>query len=395
MNIAFRMMGGRNWSVGPIYLKNLFYALRQHSDKSTRLLLLMQSSSLDEDARRYIDFVKPDEVVMSGTIRHWTAPWVIDRMSKRLLGRDVATERLFKRHHIDAFFGYGIAYRYPGVGTVSYLPDFQYKRLPGMFSKYEAKACHDEFDEIVRHANRIILWTESVRRDFSGFFPRYVGKVRVLRPVTFIPEWIYERDLDVMRKQYRLPEKFIYLPNQFWKHKNHAIVMDAVSVLKRRGLMVYIVCTGNPSDHRHPGYFKELWENVSRLGIQQQFLYLGLIPRDHVLLLIRQSVCLLNPSLFEGWGSTVDEAISVGKRVLLSNIDAHREHEGAKMDFFDPHNKAELTEKLAEIWEKTEPGPDFVLEKLARAILPVRILAYSQSFLSIVDEAACGSGRCI
>ncbi len=149
-----------------------------------------------------------------------------------------------------------------------------------------------------------------------------------------------------------------------------------------------MVCTGYPSDNHHPGYFPDLWQQLSHWGIRDQVIYLGLIPHEHVLLLMRQSICVINPSLFEGWGITVDEAISLGKQVLISNIPPHKEQHPPKATYFNPWNVEELENKLEELWEGTDPGPDLELEKYAKEQISKRLLQYAESFVAIVKEAA-------
>ena len=77
---------------------------------------------------------------------------------------------------------------------------------------------------------------------------------------------------------------------------------------------------------------------VATSQLNEQVHYLGTVPRDDVFDLIRQSICVLNPSLFEGWGYAVDEAASVGKRILASDIAAHREQAAPACEYFDPRD---------------------------------------------------------
>jgi glycosyltransferase involved in cell wall biosynthesis len=183
-----------------------------------------------------------------------------------------------------------------------------------------------------------------------------------------------------------LPEKFIYLPNQFWKHKNHRAVFNALKLLKDCGIKPFLVCSGSLHDYRHPSYFGQLLQAISEFGIRDQIAFLGLIPRDHVYLMIRQSICVLNPSLFEGFGLAVDEARSIGKRILLSDITVHREQNPPKGVFFNPEDEEGLAQRLKEVWEDTAPGPDPELEENARRDQPVRIAAFAESFMSVVKE---------
>jgi glycosyltransferase involved in cell wall biosynthesis len=192
--------------------------------------------------------------------------------------------------------------------------------------------------------------------------------------------------LNVIKKLYNLPEKFFYLPNQFWKHKNHELVFQAVKALKEKGEKILIVCTGSPFDYRHPGYHTQLFNKVSQWNLHDNIIYLGLVPREHVLLFIRQSICVLNPSLFEGFSMTVEEAESVGKQLLISDIPVHRERKLSKVTFFNPRDCGDLMEKLNKIWHDTLPGPDIELELKARQELPNRLRSCAEAFIKIAKE---------
>jgi glycosyltransferase involved in cell wall biosynthesis len=126
---------------------------------------------------------------------------------------------------------------------------------------------------------------------------------------------------------------------------------------------------------------------VSRWNIRDQITYLGLIPHDDVLRLIRQAICVVNPSRFEGWGISVDEARSVGKRVLASALPSHIEQAPPAAIYFDPRNGEELEERMKEIWTDASPGPDRALEEAARTELPRRLTNYAEAFIAIAREA--------
>ena len=153
---------------------------------------------------------------------------------------------------------------------------------------------------------------------------------------------------------------------------------------------VFVVGSGYPGDNRHPSYFADLLQKISSWGIRDQVALLGMIPRDHIFALMRQAICVLNPSLFEGFGLTVDEARSLGKRVLLSDIPAHREQNPPKATYFNPYDFEELAEKLRMIWRDAEPGSDIELELEARQSLGERIHACAESFTSVVSEVSKG-----
>jgi glycosyltransferase involved in cell wall biosynthesis len=179
----------------------------------------------------------------------------------------------------------------------------------------------------------------------------------------------------------------VYVPNQFWMHKNHETLFRAVKILVERGVDVRVVCSGNSSDHRNLEYFATIAEKLSLWDLREHVVYLGLIDHDDALALMRQTVCVLNASAFEGWGYSAEEARSVGKQALLSDIPTHREQSPPKAAFFQPYDAGELAEKLEAIWVQSEPGPDRELEARARCTSDERMRAYGAGFLAIATEA--------
>ena len=91
---------------------------------------------------------------------------------------------------------------------------------------------------------------------------------------------------------------------------------------------------------------------------------LGFVDHRHVYSLIRQSICVCNPSLFEGWSTPVEEAKSMGKSILLSKIFCSLEQSPPGATYFDrDFSERDLSEKLSEIWSSNEEGPDLEMEK--------------------------------
>lgn len=390
MKIAFQLMGSNKWIAGPVYLQNLLSTLKIMQTESIQPSLLApinQKNVID-----YAHFIGADDLALYQIPHRWSFPWIQSVLVKKpsLTNMIMETaETALSANNIDIVFGNIISYKFRNIATISLLPDFQHRILPEMFSKKERKSRDQSFLRSIKRSNIVMLMSKTVKRDLESFAPEYASKVRVLHSVSYIPHSIYEYDIGSVLHLYNLPEKFIYLPNQFWKHKNHEMVFKAVEILRKQNMKnkICIVCTGDSHDYRHPEYFDELFNKVSKWNIRDQIIYLGLIPHDHVLVLIRQSVCVLNPSLFEGWGITVDEARSVGKKQLLSDISPHREQDPAMAIYFNLQSCEELANKLRYVWEESKPGPDIELEFEARRNLPARLRSCGETFISIAQEA--------
>jgi glycosyltransferase involved in cell wall biosynthesis len=385
LKIAFHVLGDAGWIFGRVYLRGLFAALRERFGSELGLYLLAPESQ--DGAGEFSRAVRADALLAYRTHRPWTAPWALDRAAQRLLARDLAKENVLRTQGIQALFGLQLAFASPKLATLSLIPDFQHVHLPEMFSPVEIQYREQIYRETARRATRVIVFGETVRKDFAAFAPRQADKARALPPVSFVSEVVYNEPIAPLLERLHLPDKFIYLPNQFWKHKNHADAFQAVRILRGRGMDVVLVCSGFAGDYRHPEYFGELWQKLSEWDVRGQVIFVGQVEHEDVLRLMRQSVCVLNPSRFEGWGITVDEARSVGKQVVISDIPAHREQNPPRATYFDANNAEELAQKLGAVWRETPPGPDAALEAEARKAQPGRVREYAEAFEHIAHEA--------
>jgi glycosyltransferase involved in cell wall biosynthesis len=144
-----------------------------------------------------------------------------------------------------------------------------------------------------------------------------------------------------------LPEQYFFMPNQFWKHKNHRLVVEALGMLRDQGETINVVATGRQMDPRDPAHVPNLLAEVKAKGLEGQFITPGLLPYEDVMPLMQASLALLNPSLFEGWSTTVEEARSAGVPMLLSDLAVHKEQASDHATYFDRYNAASLAKAIS------------------------------------------------
>lgn len=391
LRIAFSHIPSGQWTAGLHYLKNLFVALRSLDvTVQPEIILLVEGNSSPDSylvLQKYIDQVIYFPPVPPEP-NFWQRQQI--RVQKRLglwRPKEHFLSVYLRQHKIDLLFGLnnslGSNFCLP---ILTWIPDFQHKHLPEMFSEMEINSRNSHFQIVADKATRIILSSEDARRDFNQFAPEFMDKARILSFVAQIPESIYD-DFEQVWTIYHLPNRFIFLPNQFWRHKNHYVVAEAVAIAKIKCPDITVVCTGNTNEYRWPTYFGTLLSKISLLDIRQNLILLGFIPHMHLFQLMRQSLVVLQPSLFEGWSTTVEEVKSVGKKMILSDIPVHREQNPPKAKFFDPHNAQALADLLCAIYQSETPGPDLALEREARAKLPSRTNQFGQTFLDIAQDA--------
>lgn len=346
--VAFPLRCSAAWTGGYNYLINLFRALEHFQSGSITPVLFCGDDALEEDVSAFSS-ISNVEIIRSPV---FNAGRLQGRMAKAILtGIDSDGLRLFQEEHIDVVFENAVyfGWHFP-IPVIAWMPDFQHRRMRHLFGKLAYWKRELGFRAQVASGRYLMLSSEDARRDCESFYPSACGRTAVVRFSAPISANLMEENPAAVLEEYRLPANFVYLPNQFWSHKNHALVIGALDLLKKKGVDLVVVTTGNPLDPRFPGYYEDLIARINQLGLQDNFQILGMVPRQHVISLMRVCGVLINPSLFEGWSSTVEEAKSLGVPMLLSDIGVHHEQMGDAAIYFDPHNADMLADKLHEYY---------------------------------------------
>jgi glycosyltransferase involved in cell wall biosynthesis len=200
---------------------------------------------------------------------------------------------------------------------------------------------------------------------------------------------------DQLQYKYKIPDKFFILPNQFWAHKNHEVVLRALALAKYSGLSMTVLMTGNIKDYRLIGtpYIDKLRSIITELGIENEARILGLIDYNDLLVLMRTCVGFINPSRFEGWSSSVEEAKSVGKPVLMSRIPVHVEQAPFHGAYFDCDDAVELCVLMRHLWEQHETVDQAARQQVALDDLVRRTEAFGRQYINLIKHVAAETLR--
>lgn len=386
ISLAVSAIERPTWQAGAIYVENMFHALSALDAPHRPETVLLVSTATSESSVRLSALA--DRCVRVSAADTASSRWQwLQRHARSTLGIEESRSVLLRNLGVDVFFAATTVERGFRVPLVGWIPDFQHHRLPEMFTSPQIRARDEHLARVTRYASRIVLSSRDALQDMERWYPEAAAKARVVPFVAQIPPETYSQGPVTVSDYYGLSRRFLYLPNQFWKHKNHMLVLDALSRLGGRDASVTVVCSGGVHDPRHPAYMAELLARVSAAHLRERFIVLGIIPRHHVLQLMRQSLAVLQPSLFEGWSTTVEEAKSLGKPILLSDIPVHREQNPPGATYFDPHDAGALARCLAEATADRAPGPDATMEETASANLASRTERFAKQFVGVVTEA--------
>jgi glycosyltransferase involved in cell wall biosynthesis len=317
----------------------------------------------------------------------------IAHLSRRILDALGIRTRAAGVGEIDVSFGFA---EFPWVSAVHihWIPDFQHRRLPRFFTPEDIAQRDKNHAQVAGRDGVLLLSSQAAYQDFTEFYPAARVTPRV---------WSFVSDYTAAelagpdpRGKYQLPPKYIYLPNQFWAHKDHMTAFRAVKTLMDGGLAVDLVCTGLMNDYRAPGHMQTLLDYIEENGLSARIKILGLVPRQDQVRIFRHACAILQPSLFEGWSTTIEDSKALGKTLILSDLPVHLEQvKGYPFPntFFETGNADELADTLGRLWPTMAPGPDGQSEQKAREYTAKRKIEAGRLFLSHAREAMRLAGR--
>ena len=375
---------GNGWLGGVNYLSNLLHAIFNVPDRQIEPVLIV-SSSTPEDVLRAFPRCR---VLRTELIDREYLRWRLARkLCEWLLGRDILIEKFLRSNGIKLLSHSGCLGRRAKIPTIGWIPDFQHKRVPSFFQPEELVERDRVYRRITKQCTTVLLSSVDAQNDLSKFDVRAVYYSRVLHFVAgFSGGQIPILSEEVLRKQYDIVGPYFYLPNQFWIHKNHRVVIDALELIKSTGQKITVICTGHTKDRRWPEYFDELMSFVVIKNVVDCFRVIGLVPYEEIASLMKYSVAVINPSLFEGWSTTVEETKSLGLTIIASDIPVHREQNPERAVFFDPNSAIGLADALRNVLNCYAQAEESIFQNQAKVKLQERFAEFGNNYQTIVLE---------
>jgi glycosyltransferase involved in cell wall biosynthesis len=370
---------GNGWLGGSSYYRNLFSAIRDLPARRVDPVLITSGHSFAALSSQF-----PDVPIVRLPLLEAPLPVGNARRVMRILsGRDLLMERALRAEKIAVVSHSGYFGRRSPIASIAWIPDFQELAFPEFFSPRELASRRRNAVRCSRHASTVLLSSEAALADLRRM-GLGAADTAVLPFVASVPSAREDLPLRQLRTTYGLAEKFFHLPNQFWVHKNHHVVLQALALLRQRGRALQVVATGNAVDHRQPGHFASLMARARELGVDDLFKPVGVVPYRDLMSLMRHAVAVINPSKFEGWSTTVEEGKSMGKTIVLSDIAVHREQAPERAAFFPPDDPSQMAASMSEAWDSWDADVDAQFVAKAAAGLAARREAFARRYEEIV-----------
>jgi glycosyltransferase involved in cell wall biosynthesis/2-polyprenyl-3-methyl-5-hydroxy-6-metoxy-1,4-benzoquinol methylase/predicted nuclease with TOPRIM domain len=266
--------------------------------------------------------------------------------SRRSLVRQLDPDLVFCPFTTARFFD-------PRVPMVTIVYDLQHLAHPEFFSREERAHRDREFRDVCRVATRVVCISEHVR----GCVLEH-AKIDPSRVVT-IHISLFNRlaatagsgDTDALQRHGLQPGRFLLYPANFWLHKNHEMLLTAFGMYRARHPEsdLKLVCSGGLNARR-----EKLQEAMERMGLGGHVMLIEFLPNEEFAALLHACCAVIFPSLCEGFGMPVLEAMAFDKPVLCSNLTSLPEIAGDAALPFDPRKPTEIVRAIEQIETDSE-----------------------------------------
>jgi glycosyltransferase involved in cell wall biosynthesis len=218
-----------------------------------------------------------------------------------------------------------------------------------------------------RQARGIITVSYSTKEDIIDLLGVAPEKVTVLyeapgkafRPLTAVQE------LEIARRQFNLPERFLLHVGTLEPRKNLVRLLEAFASLRhRREFSHDLVLIGKAG-----WQYREIFSAVERLELSHFVHFLGYVPDRWLATIYNLADALVFPSLYEGFGLPVVEAMACGTPVISSPNGALREIAGEAAAYISPENVESIATEIYRVAGDDMLQAELSARGLARAAL--------------------------
>ena len=351
IRVGFHYNFSKNsWLGGVIYLKNLFESIDEYEDIKIKPVIITDNRCTKNDLSSF----KKIEVIRSSLFSRSNFSRILNKLIIIIFGKNIFIQKFLKKNNIDIMSHFSILGKRSKIPSIYWQPDFQEITNPKDISFKRKIFRKINIHLFSNHCNAVILSSNTVKKQLKKINLKAHGKAQVIKPIfSNLPKNRF-KSFNYLKKKFQINDKFFFLPNHFWIHKNHLLVLKSLIDLKKKNKLkkIQIVCTGLFNDYRNPNYKNKIQEFIYKNKLENNFKILGVVKFEELMSLMKYSVAVINPSKSEGWSSTVEQAKSMGKFVLLSNLPVHIEQNPKRSFFFQTNNSIALAHKIYFLNEK-------------------------------------------
>ena len=230
------------------------------------------------------------------------------------------------------------------IGVIHDLMHRYEKGFPEVAAAGRSRRRDKHYKQMCRWANCILVDSEIGKMHVIESYKPETRKIEIL--AFTVPKYMYKKEKPVnFDSRYSLPKKYFFFPAQFWEHKNHKGLIEAIKILHAGGTEAHLVLVGSKKN----GYTSTM-NHIRNLKLESFITNLGYVPDEDMPELYRRSRALIFPSFFGPTNIPPIEALIVGCPVATSGIYGMKAQLGDAALFFDPKSPSNIAATMKKIW---------------------------------------------
>lgn len=303
---------------------------------------------------------------------------IINRMRQKLQSKSVLA-----KNGVDILYCpfSAATYKEKGIPTVSTILDIQHEYYPQFFEPQELAHRRKFYQDIVRRVEKVTCISDYTKQTFCEKYDFPVERAQTI--YIAIQNRFSKEDETVLDRLHIRNQKYIVYPANFWEHKNHKLLLNAFAMYVQERKDLKLVLTGNPLEQAE--YYNKL---LKAMNIADYTVITGYVTNEELYSILKNAKGLIYPSLFEGFGIPVVEAMQMHKLIACSNLTSLPEIGCEAICYFDPKKPDDilrgicyladndLTDEI--IREYDEKLQDYETEKMVEA--------YIKTFENTINE---------
>ncbi|BAV08053.1 Glycosyltransferase involved in cell wall bisynthesis [Filimonas lacunae] len=298
-----------------------------------------------------------------------------------------------KKLDIDVY--HGLSHEIPvgiqstGIKSTVTIHDLIFERYPKQFNPIDVQIYRKKFSYACHNADRVIAISQQTKQDIIDYYQVPEEKIDICYQScnpSFAVE-ISEMEKARIREEYQLPERFFLYVGSIIERKNLLTICKALQLLKDKPDLPPLVVIGEGKEYK-----QQVQQYISENGLQQQVIFMADKPvvKDKPSYrnaadfpaIYQQAICMIYPSIFEGFGIPVLEALFSNLPVITSNVSCLPEAGGDAAFYVNPYSAEALANAMWQL--ATNDGlrqemmvkgqlhaQNFTPEKCAEAVMQV------------------------
>jgi glycosyltransferase involved in cell wall biosynthesis len=234
------------------------------------------------------------------------------------------------------------------VPTIYHPHDLQHLHFPHYFSKAVIAQRELFYRTLCDQASVVAVASNWVKRDLIEHYGLAANRIQVVPLAPPLSEYPEPRSsqLEATCEKYHLPrEGYAFFPSRTWPHKNHLGLLEALSILRRSGMTVPLVCSGRLTPFAH-----RISARARELGLEHQVRFLGLVDPVELRCLYQMSRCVVLPTRFEAASFPMWEAFLARVPCGCAAVTSLPEQAGGAALLFDPDQPESIAGALRTLW---------------------------------------------